>query len=123
MHIRIPFERPELAGIKLTGKATKEDYLAITPYLEDKIANYGKIDLYWELDDFHGWDMGSLWEEVKFDFKHANHFRKVAVVGDAKWEEWLTNLAKPFTSAEVKYFELNQKEEAMNWLAGSYKPV
>lgn len=38
------------------------------------------------------------------------------MVGDKKREKWMTNLMKPFTSADVQYFESTKKVEAVNWI-------
>jgi hypothetical protein len=31
---------------------------------------------------FQGWDPSALWDEIKFDLRHANDFERVATVGD-----------------------------------------
>ncbi|MBL6445620.1 STAS/SEC14 domain-containing protein [Fulvivirga sp. 29W222] len=45
-----------------------------------------------------------------------NDFERVAIVGDKQWLEWGAKFAKPFTSAEVKYFDMSEKVEAMQWV-------
>lgn len=109
-------EKENLVAFRMTGALTKKDYNFIIPVLEDRIKRFGKIDLFWEMVNSHGWDLEALWEDLKFDIKHLNHFRKVAIVGDKKWEEWMARLISPFTSAEVKYFYEPRREEAMDWL-------
>ena len=44
--------------------------------------------------------------DVKFDAKHANDFDKVAMVGEKKWEEKMSDLMGFFSSGEVKYFDI-----------------
>jgi SpoIIAA-like len=112
----IETQRENLVAIRLTGTLEKQDYDRLVPVLEGKIHQFGKIDLYWEMDAVQGWQPGGLWEEIKFDIKHANSFRKVAIVGDKQWEKWIAQLIKPFTTAEVRYFDVHQKEQAMAWL-------
>jgi hypothetical protein len=53
---------------------------------------------------------------LKFDVQYANKFEKVAMVGDEKWENWMTDLMKPSTSAEVKFFEINHASEGQKWI-------
>ena len=105
-----------LIAVKVIGKLEKADYDSLIPEAEEKISRYGKVNVYWEMEDFEGWSPSGLWPEIKFDIKHLNDINKVAIVGDMKWEEWITNLAKPFTSAEIKFFELSQREQAMMWV-------
>ncbi|WP_026462408.1 STAS/SEC14 domain-containing protein [Adhaeribacter aquaticus] len=109
-------DREDLVAIRLTGTLVKEDYNQLIPVLESKINQFGKIDLYWEMDHADGWEPAALWEDIKFDIKHINSFRKVAIVGDKKWEELIANLIKPFTTAEISYFDTSQKEEAFIWV-------
>ena len=48
--------------------------------------------------------------------RHALDFRKIAVVGDKTWEEWMVKLMKPFTSGEVEYFAMEEKKKAWAWV-------
>lgn len=43
--------------------------------------------------DFEGFEVGALWEDMKFGVQHANDFHRVAIVGDEKWLEWMTKSA------------------------------
>lgn len=105
-------------ALHFSGQLEKADYDKLIPYLESKIDKHGKINLYWEMDDFEGWDAAAAWKDLKFDVKHANDFKRVAMVGDAKWQDWMTQLMKPFTSAEVKYFNRKQRIQAQDWARG-----
>ena len=49
------------------------------------------------------------------DLKHADDYEKIAMVGEKKWQEWITRFMKPFTNAEVRYFDL--KEKAKAWIS------
>jgi hypothetical protein len=106
----------KVIATKATEKLTEADYHKLLPLLNNTVAQYKKIRWYFEMEDFEGWELKAFWEDVKFDAKHANDFEKVAMVGEKKWEEWMTDLMKPFTSAEIKYFDELQKGEAMEWI-------
>ena len=101
---------------RVTGKITKADYQKILPIINEQLQTNEKIRWYFEMEDFEGWDMKGLYEEVNFDIKHAKDLEKIAMVGEKKWTEWLSDLMKPFTSAEVKHFDPAQKEEAKAWI-------
>lgn len=105
-----------IIATKATAKLTQRDYEKILPVLNDKLNKYPKIRWYFEMEDFEGWELKAFWEDVKFDAKHAADFDKVAMVGEKKWEEWMADLMKPFTAAEVKYFDAVQREEAIKWI-------
>jgi hypothetical protein len=102
--------------VKLHGKLTREDYLKWVPHSERLIRMKGKLRMLVELEDFHGWDAGAVWEEFKWDIKHFRDVERVAVVGETKWERWMTSFCKPFTTAEVRYFEPYELESARTWI-------
>jgi hypothetical protein len=107
----------DLVVVRLSGKLTKEDYERLVPELDRLIRQKGKIRLLVQMHDFHGWEAAALWEDLKFDFKHFNDIERIAVVGEAKWEEWMVTFCKPFTTAEIRYFDHDKAAEAKVWLA------
>lgn len=114
----LPETQGDFVAIGFTEKLTKLDVDLIAPLLESQIEEYYKISLFVEMKDFHGWARGGLWADTKFDIKHHGDFTRIAIVGDQKWEEWMTVLSKPFTSAKIRYYEAIQRDVAMNWASG-----
>lgn len=108
-----------LIALRATGKLRKEDYENFIPVFKGKIAQYDKVRWYFEMKDFEGWTFSAFLEEIKFDLKNASKFERVAIVGDKTWEKWMTEVSKLFTSAEVKFFKLENKEMAMKWVQSS----
>src|SRR4051812_13342054 len=98
--------------IRLSGKLTKEDYQRFVPEIERLIKENGKLRMLVELRDFHGWDMMALWQDIKFDMKHFKDIERLALVGDSKWEQGMANFCKPFTTAQVRYFDESKLAEA-----------
>ena len=105
--------------VHLNGKLTKDDYARFVPDTEELIRQHEKIRLLVMMDDFHGWNAGALWEDIKWDAKHFNHVERIAIVGEKQWEKWMTGFCKPFTTAKVKYFELGQIAQARTWIEAS----
>jgi hypothetical protein len=108
--------RDELVAFRLTGSIDRHDYDVMLPILEEKIKQYGKIRVYAELQDAENVSLQALWEDLKFDFRHATDFRRVALVGNQKWLDWFTVMATPFTTAKVKYFDPMDREKALDWV-------
>lgn len=98
------------------GKLTAEDYRRLLPDLEKKLEEYGALRFYIKLEDFDGFDMGALWEDLKFDRKHAHQYGKTAIVGDEKWEELGTRFSNLFMDAEMRFFYKDQQLEAWDWV-------
>ena len=108
--------KEDLVALRLTGSIDKYDYDMMLPILEEKIKQYGKVRVYAELQDAEELSLQALWEDLKFDFKHARDFNRVAIVGNRKWLDWLTVMASPFTTAKLKYFEHIDRDEALDWV-------
>ena len=102
--------------LSLSGKLDKEDYALFVPILEENIEKHGKIDVLIELHDFHGWTAGAAWEDTKFGVRHFNDIRKLAIVGDRKWEKNMARFVKVFTRAKVRYFDQQETEQATEWV-------
>ena len=123
-------ESPDVTilAFRLTGKLHDEDYQTFVPAVDQAIRDHGRIRLIVEMADFHGWDMKalmeyvgwkdmkSLWDDTKFATTHCTEIEKVAVLGDKAWEKGMAAICKPFTMAQVKYFDLADKQAAWEWI-------
>lgn len=105
--------------VQVSGKLTSEDYKQFTPEFERLIRQHGKISVLFEMRDFHGWETGALWEDIKCDVKHFKDIEKLAMVGDKKWEQGMARFCRPFTTATIRYFDIADRESARAWIAGS----
>lgn len=118
MHKVMTETQGDFVAIQLTEKVTELDVEIIAPLLEARIEEYHRVALYVEMQDFHGWTSGGFWADTKFDLKHHGDFSRIAIVGDQKWEEWMAALSKPFTSAAVRYFDMDERDAALRWSSG-----
>lgn len=107
----------KLLEVKISGKLSAEDYESLEPVVEKLIGDPGKIKILFTMHDFHGWDLGAVWEDIKFATKHCSDIDKIAMVGEKTWEKWMATICKPFTMSSIKYFEANQVAQAHEWLA------
>jgi hypothetical protein len=106
-----------LITLTISGRLGGEDYLQFVPILEKSIREHGKIRILLVMKDFHGWgDVSGVWQEIKFDLKHFAHVERVAMVGDKTWEHWMAEFCRPFTTAQVRYFDITELEEARQWI-------
>ena len=102
--------------LTFTGKVDKADYELFVPQLEGLLKEEKPVRILVELRNFQGWTMGALWEDTKFGAKHFNDIDRLAVAGDRRWEKGLTAFIKPFTTADVRYFDITETEAAKAWL-------
>ena len=106
----------KLVIVEAEGELTADDYKKLTPKLEALIRDHGKLSLLFDMIRA-GVEPGAAWQDLKFDVQHLTDFRRVAI--DAGWQEALTKLGNPFTSAEIEYFNAEEKEAATDWTMGS----
>jgi hypothetical protein len=102
--------------LTLSGKLTREDYENFVPELERLIKEHGKLRMICNLKDFHGWTVSAVWEDIKFDWRHFSDIERVAFIGDKRWEAGMATFCKPFTKATVRYFDVADAANAMEWI-------
>jgi hypothetical protein len=113
---QLPESSPKTLGFRMSGKLHDEDYKKFVPVVEAAVAKQGKVRLLAQFEDFHGWDLHALWDDIKFATKHCADIERIALVGDRKWEEWMAKVCKPFTLAKIRYFDAAQADQARAWL-------
>ena len=105
--------------IAVSGKLTHADYEQFIPRFERLVREHGKIRVLFHMTDFHGWEAAALWDDIKFDVKHFSDIDRLAMVGDKGWERGMAAFCRPFTTADIRYFEQTQIDEARKWLTAS----
>ena len=106
----------KILSVKVSEKLTTEDYEKFVPQIEELIKKHGKIRVLFHMHEFHGWTVGALWQDIKFDLKHFGDIERLAMVGDRKWEAGMAAFCKPFTTAKIRYFDVGEIEQARQWI-------
>jgi len=105
-----------ILSFKMKERLRDRDYRKFVPIVEEAVKSQGKVRLLAQFQDFHGWDVYPLWDEIKFAALHCFDIERIALIGDRRWEKWMARFCKPFTRARVKYFDSSQVDAAKNWL-------
>jgi hypothetical protein len=105
-----------IVTLKFNGKVSKADYEEFVPQIEFLMEGDVKLRLLIELHNFEGWTAGAMWEDAKFAARHFNDIERIAVVGEARWERGMVAFIKPFTMAAVKYFDMQDADQARRWI-------
>ncbi len=108
---------PQVLAFKMSGRLHDEDYKKFVPLVDEAIAKFGKVRMLAQFHDFHGWDTHALWDDIKFATTHCTKIERIALVGEEKWEKWMATVCKPFTMAQVRYFDVDEMKSAETWLA------
>lgn len=113
---RIDEGADNVVGMRLSGKLTDADYKEIVPQFEKAIEKWGKISVLWLMEDFHGWDAHAVWDDLKAWGQFHGKMERIAMVGENRWEKWMTKLTGAFHLADIKYFDHESQEAALEWL-------
>jgi hypothetical protein len=105
--------------VGLTGTLAKEDYQYFIPVVERLVKKHGKIRMLVDMHDFHGWTAAALWQDIKFDTKHFSDIERIAMVGETKWQHGMAVFCKPFTGAQIRYFDRTATDQARTWLTSA----
>ena len=105
--------------VSVSGKLSADDYETLEPGVDKLIESSGKIKILFIMHDFHGWDLGAVWEDIKFATRHCRDIEKVAMVGEKTWEKWMATICKPFTMSSIKYFDAGEDDAARQWLTSN----
>lgn len=103
---------------KVSDKLTHLDYEdTLIPTLESVIKEYGRARLLVDFGkEFHGIEPAAMWDDTKFGIKHCNDFERIAIVGGPSWSVWAARLGEAMMPCEVKSFDSNQYEKALDWI-------
>ena len=113
---KIPESAGNVIGFKPIGDITKADYAILVPEVESLAQQYENIHILMDMTEFR-WEKAEAWgADLKFGRDFHKNIEKLAMVGDKKWEKWLTKLAAPFYAREAKYFHSDEIEGAWDWL-------
>ncbi len=115
MH-EIVSEEGKLIRVRVSGKLTQDDYDKLIPAWQRIIASAGALRLLLVMEDFHAWELGAAWDDLRFEMKHRKSVERVAMVGDKAWEKWMTKIGALFAPDLVKYFDASEIAEAERWI-------
>ena len=113
----LPQSAGNVVGIKATGRLTDADYREFMPRLEAIIGKFGALRRLVDLEGFEGWDLHAAWDDLAFGVKHWGNFERLALVGDRAWEEMAALTMDRLMTAQVRYFDLPERDAAWEWIA------
>ncbi len=111
-----------VTGIRVSGRLTAEDFIAIRPAVST-IFNAGREVRWVEvIDDFRGFGKGALREDVKLGLctvlPRFRALRRTAIVADVDWLRRAMRVLAWMVPGEVAVFELHEIDSAARWAAG-----
>jgi hypothetical protein len=103
-------------ALRASGKLQRLDYDRILPVVEAAIAAHAPVRVLIDADDFRGWTLTALIEQLKFDIGNRKQFERVAVLGGGPLTRLLTRAAHAFLTADVRSFRRQSEHEGRAWV-------
>jgi hypothetical protein len=114
----IPHKPDHIIGLEIDGWIDAEDIQRVVDLIEPRLDKGKKLRVYAEITNWSGMSLGAFVKDLKFSLKHIKDFDKEAIVSDKRWLEALAALGnRLFSGIEVKHFTLNEKDQALEWIA------
>src|SRR3954447_14072458 len=105
-------------GLEAKGKLSPDDYeKVLIPAIEAEFEKHDKLSLVVVIgDDFKGVEAGAIWDDAKLGMSHLFSWEKIAIVTDHDWYRHVTGVSAFLTRAEVKVFETDDLDDAIEWI-------
>ena len=88
----------------------------VDPYIDKKGTLHG---LMIHAKSFPGWEnFASFVSHIRFVRDHHRKVKKIAAVTESGFLSIMPQIARHFVQAEVKHFDYDDKDAALNWLKG-----
>jgi SpoIIAA-like len=105
-------------GFEASGKIAAEDYRDVILPALDQAARIGDVRFLILMRDFEGISGGAIWQDLKIGIEHLHSWKRIALVTDIDWMSHLTDLFGWMTPGATRAFRLDQKDQAIRWVAG-----
>ena len=120
MSIQILDDIDRILTVEITGTLGDEELFEAQKQAAAILKEWGGGSLLVLTDGFEGWEAHGKWGSAAFQQEADPLIRKMAVVGEKKWEDQALMFAggavRPFP---VRYFSSGKMLEARAWLIGN----
>lgn len=103
-------------GFKISGTVKKDDYTILVPEVEALVAKEVDVRLLLDMTEFKWEAIGAWGADMKFGHDYRKKITRMALVGDKRWEKWLTKVAAPFFAGEAEFFPSAEVDAAWAWV-------
>ena len=88
--------------IRVTGTVSRRDIDLAVPEIEQALELAEKpLKLMIRLEDFEGWEIGGLWEDMVFSLERRGEFGRIAVIGESTLEKMDSHAGRPLRGVRV----------------------
>ena len=106
-----------------TGRLQQSDFEQVRRLVDPYLEKHGKLNgLLIDAEAFPGWeDFSGLLSHLRFIRSYEKKIERVAAVTDNRFLAILPAVADHFVAAEVRHFDYQDRDIALNWLQAGLK--
>ena len=112
----IKTRRDDIIGFRIDGTISEADMKPLLYTLKEKLKYYGKLRLFVEYIDIHGFSLDTLLEDLEYNFGRLDKFEKAAVITIKDNIRQANQLASKLVEMKLKSFHFSEKEQAHQWI-------
>jgi len=112
----LPSRHMHTVCVEVNGKLTAEDARNMDDHARELFGDEEKFNILAVFKALDGTTIQSLLEGMKVDMKRWDQMNKFAVVSRKDWVENVTKAGKVLPGITVEYFEMDEIEQAWEWL-------
>jgi anti-anti-sigma regulatory factor len=105
-----------IVELDFEGEITGEDYKEVKPKIEEVMKEKGKVKFLMDLTQAQGFDLGAVYQDIKFDLQHLKNIGATAIIATKKSYEVMVKAINLIYPEKVFHFE--DQASALNWLKG-----
>ena len=115
--IQVEVLSPDALKVTPPAKLSADDFVSITPQIDELIQQHGQIHLLIDATALHGWEnTEALRKHILFVKSHQSKVKRIAVIVGHDWQDWLAAVVNIFVHPQIKAFGTDQEAAARQWL-------
>jgi hypothetical protein len=106
-------------ALKVTppAKLSADDFVSITPQIDELIQQHGQIHLLIDATALHGWENTEAFRKhILFVKDHQSKVKRIAVIAGHNWQGLLAEVVNIFVHPQIKVFRKDEEATARQWL-------
>ena len=109
--------------LRAQGPLDAQDFTVLTRQIKAYLVHHEELPgILLRAKSFPGWkDLDALFAHLKFLREFINRIGKVAVVANGALADVMPGIANHFVQAQVRHFDFNLEDEALDWIAQTEK--
>ncbi|TVP42160.1 MAG: STAS/SEC14 domain-containing protein [Gemmatimonadales bacterium] len=106
-------------GYRCSDQITGAEVREIHREIRDAIEEHGQVRFLIHIGDLDLPTAKAVWEDLRLLPVYVADVERYAIVGDAKWQEWLSGITDRLTRGEAQHFPADRLDEAWDWVRES----